>query len=225
MLWNRILGESGKLPLKFKTSYVQGNFSRLHTNQRKWYLWELIHYSESTVSRRSSWILDTQNGSVTYKDAAEWNDSVPTNQPQNSSGHQIQNNVSPYIIEQMENVPNTDKNLTKLNTLSYGLKSKGIIIGLMVVGANRKHSIKGCQPFGHQTATFIYALKVFSLYNLTHKKKWILCWMNGHGFWVMLTFSFCHGYLNSIPQLWWFILCRYGWDFRIFAFPSSTPVS
>lgn len=144
MLWNRILGESGKLPLRFKTSYVQGNFSRLHTNQRKCHLWELIHYSESTVSRRSSWILDTQNGSVTYKGAAEGKDSLPTNQPQNSSGHQIQNNVSPYIIEQMENVPNTDKNLTKLNTLSYGLKSKGIIIGLMVVGANLKHSIKGC---------------------------------------------------------------------------------
>lgn len=130
--------------MRFKTSYVQGNCSRLHTNQRKWYLQELIHYSKSTVSRRSSWILDTQNGSVTYKDAVEGKDSLPTNQPKNSSGHQIQNNISPYIIEQMENVPDTDKNLTKLNTLSYGLKSKGIIIGLMVIATNLKHSINGC---------------------------------------------------------------------------------
>lgn len=44
----------------------------------------------------------------------------------------------------MENVPDTDKNLTKLNALSYGLKSKRIIIGLMVIGANLKHSINGC---------------------------------------------------------------------------------
>jgi len=123
---------------------VQGNFSRLHTNQRKCYLQELTHYSKSTVSLRSSWILDTQNGSVTYKDAVEGKDSLPTNQTKNSFGHQIQNNISPYVIEQMENVPDTNKNLTKLNTLSYGLKSKGIIIGLMVIGTNLKHSINGC---------------------------------------------------------------------------------
>lgn len=44
----------------------------------------------------------------------------------------------------MENVPDTDKNLTELNTLSSGLKSEAIITGLMVIGANLKHYINRC---------------------------------------------------------------------------------